>query len=410
MSIATETAKRPMIELHMEADKKGEVTPVIPVVWSFSNDLVDKLAKQEFSNPHVVIVVGYERPVGWSDEFDEFVPIKVYVRRLLDASPKEFIQFSKTGKNIVLAFVVNPITKDNESEIWGWHSRPSRMDFSNKKNQGVYKIRSDDLGDGRFDIASFRHDVIVEKELFAPEPSKLVKSVVRQFFPNSEVDQCDFRRRFLISLALDVPVQIYGIFARLFTLVFALFFAKRGMQFRLLFALNPHDFGHALGGSFWYNKDYWTERNGLIKWLSPPQLVLYVLIVAVVLLPGFLGVVLSHLVLLKKDTHVTPFSFGDVLIRTAIIDPIIITTTGLFFLLFTSKGHHVLKKFLTKIFKTKFATELIEIDPMTTFDLLRKQAQANVDVTPDRVQNRTISLKYQNLKMKVCKPFARITD
>jgi|GEM_PF-5431655 len=405
MASAPAIATRPMIELHMETDEKGEVAPVIPVTWSFTSELVDKLARKGCANPYLVIAVGYEK-LNYRG-FNEFKATKVYIRRLLDSSPKEFLEFSKPGTNVVLAIVVNVNNKDDEKLLYRWEQYPSEIRFDEDSKRNRYKLDPYMYYGKQFNIASFRHDVIVPAEMFAPEPPRFVKALVRQYFPNSEFDQCDFRRRFLISLAASVPVQIYGVVARLLTLVYALVFAKREMQLRLLFALNPHDFGNSLWYSFWYRTKDGTKRKSLLKWISPPQLILYALILAGVLLPGYVGALTSHLHTVSDHTRLSPFNFGDVLLWTAILDPILAVIAAGFFFLFTEKGSRLRKDWVRKYSKVE-SPYTLPVDP-NMYDLLRKQAQVSMDATPDKVQNKTVRLKFLDLKSKVCKPFARVS-
>lgn len=408
MPSVTAIATRPMIELSMEADEKGEVAPVIPATWSFSDELVNKLSKKNYTNPYVIIAVGYEELTGWNNDDPKFRVTKVYVRSLLDASPKEFIQFSKPGTNIVMAFVVNVDGSQDERQLWKYKRHPEAMKFDHvpKRKSFEIEIWDDSAMTKRFNVASFRHDVIVPAEMFAAEPSKPAKALVRQYYPyNDEFDQCHFRKRFLISLALTVPVQIWGVVARVFTLLYAVVFAKRGIQLRLLFALNPHDFGHALWSSFWYEKKDRSKRTSLLKWLSPPQLILYVLIAAGILLPGLVGALLSHLHTVGKATTLSSFGFGDVLLWTAIIDPTLVVIVAFCFFFFAENGKRIRRNWLRKRALAK-AESVIPTDPSTMFDLLHKRAQDSADLTPDKVRNKTLRLKVLDLKMKVCKPFA----
>jgi hypothetical protein len=410
MAKATATATRPLIELHMEADEKGEVTPVIPATWTFSDELVDKLAENSFGNPYIVIVVGYEDiKKNYADEDrHELHATKVYVRKLGDSSPKEYIQFSKPGTNVVMAFVIAIQTKEDEREITQWLRSPRSMSFEYEDETKRYELNVPHVWhESRFEIASFRHDVIVPKEMFAPDPPKFMKPLVRQYFPNSEFDQCDFRRRFLISLALSVPVQFYGIFARVFSLLYAILFAKRGMSVRNFFALNPHDFGHGLDKSFWYYKvenGFNPRRTSALKWLSPPQLILYVLMIAGALVPGLVVAFVGHLVSKGHDVVLYVFTFGDVLICALITDPIIALIVALIFFFVSRKGSRIRRDWVSK--HTKAKDQTVYIAP-STFDLLRQQAFAGAELTPDTLANKTIRLKFLDLKMRVCKPFAR---
>ena len=402
-----------MLELHMETSEEGEVTPVVPVTWKFTDELVNKLMEGEYANPYLIIAVGYEETYGYEMDLIHFVPTKVYVRRLLDASPKEFIQFSKVGKNVVLAFVVNVERKSDEALVWKWQRSPGEMSFDHTPKKG-HSLDVDTNDDSRFQIASFQHDVIVPAELFAPEPPQFLKTLVNQFhvvFNTKAFDQCDFRRRVLISLTLSVPVQIYGIFARLLSLLYAIIAAKRDISLRKLFALNPHDFGNYLDTSFWYTKKDRSKRNSLIKWLSPPQLLLYAAIATGALLPGVAGAYFGSLrynLTLESSVSVG-FTFSDVLFWAAIIDSILIGIVGLCLLAFTRKGHRLVKAAFRKVFKQKEYQYTIEADP-NMFDLLRKQIKSTVDATPDQVQNKTVHLRFQEIKSWVCKPFARITS
>jgi len=412
MASATAIATRPLIELHMEGEEDGVVTPVVRTSWSFTDQLVNKLAKRQFTNPYLIITVGYET-IG--DDFHSnrklYNITKVYVRKLLDDAPVQHVQFARPGTNIVQAFVINVASQDDESTIKQWQRNPELLDTQHIPETDRYKIFTESYRDKRFNIDSYRHDVIVPEQLFAPEPPEFAKALVRQFARGAQVDQCDFRRRFLISLALNIPFQAYGIFARLFSLLYAIVFAKRDISIRRLFALSPHTFGRYLGTSFWYNKvdeNGWQQpRTSLLKWLSPPQLLVYAVIMVVALLPGYIITVFFHSKVVGENRKYYPFEFSESLVVSAIIDSIFLAIVLLVFFFGTEKGTQLRRSLIHKFARKNPPKAPVVLGDAGTIELLRKQVRVVVNVSPERVANKTIRLKFMDLKMKVCKPFAR---
>lgn len=410
-SVETATLVRQPIELHVEVNPNGEVTPVVPVSWTITEELVQTIADLHYTNPHVLLIVASRRTETYGKKTTySYDATKTYAIDLM-ATPKAYVQFSRPGDNVIIAAVVDLVGKYKLREVDSWIKGRQRPYFTvDEKKQDL-----DYLEEFSDPIASFIQKVAVPKELFAPPPPKFLKSLVTQFFPAYAVDQCHFRKRVIFSSLLSIPVQLYGVFARLLTLLYGLFMLERGMNAKTFFALNPHDFAHSFEGSFWFVDKDLRERDSFWKFLSPPALVIYA---AILLIAGFvLSIIPMFYLGIKYEGNIDAnFTWGEFLLAALIGDGGLALLIGFIWLVGSRDG----RRFASDVewwFRDRFASknsgdsarqEAAKLSAeQQLIAQLTQRAQAGSTITKaEDVKDNSIKLLFYNVKMKVCKPFA----
>ncbi|HWT40442.1 MAG TPA: hypothetical protein VN081_04215 [Dongiaceae bacterium] len=437
------------LSLVFDINPEGEAQPFIPVKWSITEALATRIVEAGYTNPHIVITVTSVKQYGDSFRSFNYETQRVYSKELTE-TPMLYVQFNRAGENIVSAYVVdfdvtrtkrlvteairNPNDLHLPSALRDTYERQATADLSpnigtrlrdieaSKKRKSGKKRRHDDEDD--FDEYFFRHDdfsyitaamqrVLVPKEHFAKEPPELLKRLVRMFFhDNKGVDECDFRRRILLSLALSIPVQLYGLFPRLFTLLYGVFMAKRHMPFRQLFALNPHDFGRSLKltKSFWLSKPDGEDRDVWWEWITPPALAVYTFVLfgaySLISLFGVIWLLIQRWLFGRDIKHV---SFLDMFLNGLIPAAIVAAIIAIIWLTAGSGRDYTEDAFYwvkDKVAKNTTARELPQARAVEAARLAEQlQAVAHRDL--DTVGHTTIVLAFNRAKSMVCKPFAK---
>ena len=409
--MSTDTLTRQPLELHVEVDPKGQVDSVTPVSWTITEELVQTIADLHYTNPHVILIVASRHKETYGKKSTiAYKATKVYAIDLR-ATPKAYVQFSRPGDNVIIAAVVDLNKEYRLRDVSEWSRQPSRMYFTvNEKKQILEYLDSFDEP-----IASFIQRVNIPKEFFAKPPRKFTKGLVTQFFPAYAVDQCHFKKRVGISVLLSIPVQIYGVFARLVTLLYGLFMLERGMRVKSFFALNPHDFARGFESSFWLEDKNGKSRVSFWKYLSPPALVVYAFLLALAVL--VLSIIPTVVLLVKYDDPFGEFfTWGEFLITALIGDGIAAVIIGLIWLVASYDGREfiadaywwIATRLRNKSLHGEARSEKAKLSAeQQLIAQLTQRAQASATITtPEDVKDNTIKLAFYNLKMKVCKPFA----
>lgn len=400
---------RQPLELHVEVNPAGEVTPVVPVSWTITEELVQTIADLHYTNPHIILIVASRHQETYGDQTTySYNATKVYAVDL-KATPKAYVQFSRPGDNVIIAAVIDIDAKYKLRDISEWTKRPDRMYFEVKEKKQILKS----LEDFGRPIASFIQRVTVPKELFAPPPPKFLRSLVTQFFPSYAVDQCHFRKRVIFSSLLSIPVQLYGVFVRLATLLYGMFMLERGMRVRNFFALNPHDFARGFEGSFWFSDKDGADRRSILPFVSPPALVIYAVVLVVA---GFVLSIIPYVYMQIKygDGYDEHFSWGEFLTVAAIGDGALLFIIGFIWLMASRKGYSI-RSDIGWWLRQRFAKAPTDAEreaakqsaEQQLIAQLKQRALASAMITnADEVKDNSVKLLFYNLKMKVCKPFA----
>lgn len=395
----------------------GEGTPVAEATWAVSDTVLQKVVKGDYKKPHVVVLVAerksyetYDDEIGYT-----YYITDVYIRALSKA-PKSYLRFRQPGDNIVVAGIIDVPSRVISDALEKAYDRPNRfsIDIDEQAREVTsLTLKIDDFQHFEFDSPIVKF-VEVDPALFAPPPPRWQRALVTQYFANYAIDQCYFWRRLIVAGIATPIVQSYGLFARFFSLVYSLFMAKRNMNFRKLFALNPHDFGNSLGTSFWLKDKSYQDRRGIFWKLTPPWLTLYAMILAIAV-AVFGGLPMLVLLLQFKDKlgdHLT----WDVFWSTALVtDGILLASITFSFFVLTRKGRNLLGDSL-RWFKDKLKPHVgvalshkqqraltISNERQRLAELIQRQSD---QARAGEVQDSDFYLKAYAHKANVCSPYA----
>ncbi len=201
--------ERNLLDLHMPIDPEGSVAATAPLAWCVTGRLMEKI--EEFKNPHLLIVnrtfrvedYGTWKETVYSDKWVKVVPL---------ANAMQYLSFTSPGENELCVYVVDldgpPATAairriralitenalyGNSISIIGPSGRIDQLYATRVMNEKPEKLV-----------------VNVPVEMFAPPPAGWRRKIVGAFFRGKEVDQCHFRKRFMIALPLAVVVAFFG--------------------------------------------------------------------------------------------------------------------------------------------------------------------------------------------------------
>ena len=447
------TSESDAITFYPEPSKFGQVTATVPITWTLSEKALEYVATHRNSNPHLLIVVAsahtrehthydYSKADKANNEqeldyteytklveeltliYPDYSVTSIHVVRLLNragelATPKEHISFHRAGDNIIFGKIIQIQGEDSASEINGWRKNPKSLQLVHDHDDETVSISYTrgytSILDGGYGSSTKRFSV--PSEMFARERPAWQKRLVKEFFRGHENDECHFRKRLWFgAVPLTIVVQIYGLFVRLGALLFGVAFAKRHTFSKQLFALNPYDYANSLGYSWWYRKKDGTKRS-LARWIfSIPTLLVVAVSFVVSLLPG---VAVNMFVMGRSIDHVI-----ENIISVTLFSWMLIAMVGaawfVLWIVFTKKGHRFFGNYIAKpigrvvsVLAPKRDAAATTGNVMDVDDELEQliRAQAAYDkLTPSKIENSTFKLKFDNLKMRVCRPFQRPAD
>lgn len=277
------TAQAPLIDLHTVVDPRGQVAATIPVAWCNEDHLLEKVKQAGFTNPHLYLVVRHKKTTkeynltdtSWDVTETHVVPLTSQLR---------YVNFASPGANEVRALVIDIPNKDTAKRVKKLYTayRPLESDGTPARDDGYYNHwRGIPVLEGS--MASIP-DITVDADMFAPEPAEWRKKIVRILFHRREQDQCHFRRRFLFSLALLPVIAVIFTLAKVAFTLFGLIYGVRGFDWRFwqpryTFTDPFNLFPDGRIKSYWFHHSDGSFRNPIAWLASPPVLVFAPLIV-----------------------------------------------------------------------------------------------------------------------------------
>lgn len=432
----------PLLELMVDADKRGQVDARTPVRWCVGRPMLSKLEEVGFKNPYIVIVVRHRAPLSmYNEQFLVWRDTAIYACPL--TQELQYINFKSAGRNDIRAFVVEMnsntaawlrVTRRNLGDVDTIFRDNGQLESTFARSRGNWYHTS------HFDTGA-RVRVIVPQELFAPEPAPWRKNLVRAYGLRKGKDQCGFRKRFwFVALPLTViGVPLMAYVPKLFALLFYTFFGRmpnKGFWRTAGNPLNLTGWSKALNGfseSKWWN----GEQAIVLGVLNPPVLLILPSIVWCIMHLPF------HHYHVKGHSHHSawyPMSWPHVVmwvdgfIAAAIAAVAVIF--GLAFLLMMviealaqrfpdktdrlesfvtglvswSTGWAVSRKKQWRANAAKRRQERVqkarlELETELAAMTCRSEAQV-VDLTALPKEKQTVHLRYNYIKTKVCRPFA----
>lgn len=340
-------------------------TGSVQVSWCVSPDAAEVIAKSYGKNPYVILVMA---PVG--DAYNLYKEVRV-VAPLRDLIA--YLPFKYSGKHKIYAFIEHTGALVNMKFL---SKVGYRYEFSVLKYDGSELSHNEQF--------STSLEVDIPNTAFAKEPSDLEKAWVNMLFQHDRVaDQCHFRRRRIFAYTIQPIIMLGNMLIRLMFAVMALLIGAK--KFTIQPLLQPlemgivHSFQSLEGGSIFIRntkEDPIHDPTGFKKFLKDYCFFPFMPIIAITL--AIIAVFVPFLFL------VIPLAGLLLLMVKAIVS-----------LVFMMKGRSNLS--------------LDKGEPLTDadFELLTcKSGRQPFDFDRLPSRKKTIKLRYQNLKAKVCRPFA----
>jgi hypothetical protein len=355
----------------------------VAVSWCVNQEVLASLAKQGILDPQVVIITA---PV------DNYIPAREYRKVVPLKDLMAYVEFKTAGPN----------------RIWAFISRfglDSTRDHMLTRSNGIYI--TDLLNYNGSEYSSYTYDcyqkllnaqpltVVVPLGVFAKEPPAWEKAWVNHWFRGRPDDQCDYRKRRLLAYT----VQPIGIFLDLLFRSIALFAASlwlsRGMTFEyILHPLRssiPEAMQVCMGGS-------WAIAKLPEDDLQDHEVTFFYLFRKfwkMIFLPPVVAAVI-----LTSYFHIWKYmglGFAGALL---LILMVVLVVSGSM----VKMVDHIIERIKkSKTDKLPWYLDQEEMDIITCTPNMKSRT----GIADLPANHRTIHLRFQDLKSKVCRPFAR---
>lgn len=360
-----------MLELHVS--NNNVTSGAIPVSWCVDREMLNHLSEKGVKDPALVLCVAPVNNYDSSKEVRKVVPLRDLMA---------YVDFRFPGEHRIWGFVSS---KFSLREAKKYYLSKGGRDF-------IASILNWD-GDGftsHNELLDVKDPlmVVVPKDSFAPEPARWEKDWVNWLFLSKCVDQCHFRRRRMFAYTLQPLILLFNVLWRLLGLFIALLVGARNMS--LKYVLHPLDYGldiswKVIGGGTYFVTPFEEEWD---SGLTNTQLILTVLKKCwkLPLMPAIL-------LFMVKFNLLVPIS----LLLLALI---VVVALSVFF--GTGTAADMFSLLMEKLQSSDFW--YLQQDEV---DLLVCSGDPKTDLSKLPAKRRTVKLYYQDLKSKICKPFAR---
>ena len=261
--------------IRLFAENPGQANPNLALRWCVDKKTLDELKEKGIKNPQLLLVVAQHLD-KWN--------VREIERKLVPlGQAMEWLEFNRPGRHTIYATIVWDVWGDDKGFefLTQWLLRGSRsgvFTYEMFNGDGVFsRIRHSVVGKHSLDEGSL--DVVVAEEFFAKEPPAWLNWWVNLWFGAMEIsrptNQCSFRRRAILAFTIQpIPVFIWALLKSLMRLAMAVVLVLCGMR-RVSFKPIIHPFDLCLG-NVWrdmgpsvflkdrYGKWYFAYVAGLI--------------------------------------------------------------------------------------------------------------------------------------------------
>ncbi len=279
-----------------------------------------------------------------------------------------YVEFRYPGKNKILAIVsnksLNACKETYLKKVKGWHYNTLVYSYDTDYNASFESMEYNNCVRLHSTI-----EVDIPKECFAPEPSDIEKTWVNHYYENKAYDQCQFRNRRLFAYTLQPFLFMVGLVIRLIFTMFYLLIGFKNVSIKYLM----HPFIYSLFETVESVAESELFYKGWMFLLHPAALAVYALAI---------------------------FKF-QVFLLIAI--PILTVLAGYNMIKYFVKLMYWIPELIGRLEKeTIFQFE--NKDKLKQTGLYLNQKYTSLADLP--ASHKTIKLRYQDLKSKVCKPFS----
>lgn len=357
----------------------------LAVAWCVDAEVLKELAEKEIADPQVVIVVAPTENYHISKEYRKVVPLKDLMT---------YVEFKTAGPNKIWAYVSrlayaksvrnNVLTKENGefcTNILDMDGSTYTTDQSPSDTELFYAAPV---------------SVVVPQGVFAKEPAKWEKTWVNYWFRSKPQDQCDFRRRRLLAYTVQpLAILLDVLVVRTAMLLFSTLWLSRGMS--LKFHAHPLRYSvadtlEAFQGGSWtiptlpeeadHREPDLTASYLLRKlWKTP--------LMPVVMFPLWLIV----------HFHVIIWAAAVLAVLLSIVGIALLFASGL--VMEWGKAFKEWQASRQEVISPWYL-EKDEMDAITCNPNMK--TRTSVSALP--AKHRTIHLRFQDIKARVCRPFS----
>jgi len=366
------------------------------VSWCVDEETLKYLGDNNIVDPQVVIVVAPEgRRYHSSREYRKVVPMKDLIA---------YVEFRVGGPNKIWGFITHQI-KSHARDMY-----LSRRDGDFKTNilnadgsEYTYDLKQDYSSSNQL-LISTPQPVVIPTDVFAAEPPEWEKTWVNHFFREKPIDQCDFRRRRMFAYGVQPIIMLGNILVRFFFFTVGLLIGARDLSLQPLLhplSYNLSESTEVCCGGTIFIRHCWEDDAP--NWSPRPLQLVWYMIRSFYLLP-FMPPFLA-LTILMIVFHVWKY-FIVVGIIVGLISIVGIVIAFLSNHMYVDVFNWVASLFETKSKgngsnDTPWYMDQEEIDLLTC-----KPDRKAFDFKSLPARKKTLHLRYQDLKAKICKPFS----
>lgn len=367
----------------------------VAVSWCLDHEILKRLADEKLTDPQVIIVVAPTENYHLSKESRKVVPLKDLMT---------YIECRVAGKNKIYGLISTRKPKDAREHYLskdgnefqnnvldydgeGYSSRLIGAEDDEHREPGTYQFLSDPL------------DIEVPKAAFAKDPPKWEKPWVNHYFRQKVVDQCHYRRRRIFAYGVQPFIVLAFSLVKTLILLAGLLTGAREWSLKYY---KPLTYGIRDTFDIWENGSFFIHHqpedddpNEELKYLPPGYLLR-----SFWSLP-FMPLFAIPMALFVWNHHpVAAFSVLGTLVGLGALLCLIsyLATNG--------NGGKFIKKAWDKVTSLFVSDELWYLQ-QEDMELIT----CNTDKKPTTYKSlsgkrKTVRLRFQNLKTKVCRPFS----
>jgi hypothetical protein len=402
---------------HLFTEARESADSVIPIRWCICPEALKKFKEQEAKNLHMLIVTTNEK----SQEKRYLLPIE---------KTMTYISFSSPGKHIILATIVWCPDRDIEQMQRFFLRRYSVHRYHNyivEEYERKELKKEGSLNESSFysfdDIGRESLEVNVPAEFFAKEPPKWIKEWANMLYETEPMDQCQFRRRCILAFTIQPPIMLlYAIAIILIRVAITAFLLSIGKGVNIRPIANPLKQDH---DDIYINTSTSIFRSYLWWPLIPLPWIILIASATITrhFCAGFPIPTISTIHFIGLAILTAIASIASILAIEFILLMIAKFTLIIFEATMSSKKKKDFNKWLRKHSRErnerKYAAKtqertMAEQKKRAAFELVYHEyeelscpgtvQEANISALPKH--RRTIYLRFQNFKRKVCKPFS----
>lgn len=394
MTIATE---QPKIEIVLDINEDGQAEP--RMLMSVIPNESMRAMMQTMDNPHYLVTVSAKCQTSHGDETDYCYFEQTSAQVFSAVRGYQYIQLARPESNRISVTVIDIQTRNTRKQV-DTSLRYSFIDTSTgvidtySRLNGGYRLASCDVS--TVETPTYI-DVEVDEALFAPEPAQWKKILVSRCFGNKGVDQCGFRKRLILSLIIEMIVQLFGVVVRPICLILVVLFACRSIPWKMIFSIRPTALWTDSGSSFWFTDKEGRERDGWIA-ICNPVTALALAAIAFLVPAIFFGIfnIRAHKGMSEEVYPIVGWGWW----QTFFVINISAVGLGL-----------VAISLYWLVRKLVVHTSRDQDLKLSSVEMQQLQSQSSIPINlrweAIPTEAKTLSLRFNHLKTKVCKPFAR---